>query len=82
MHEIGFPKRIYNNYLGYLYWFTHYTSTHSILGVRFSTVVKLSAIGLVLAAWIYDWGQIPLILSIIFLIWVFLAYWRAGRSTI
>jgi hypothetical protein len=80
MHDIGLLKRIYYNYLGYLYWFTHYTSTHSFLGVRFSTVVKLSAIGLVLAAWIYDWGQIALFIALGLLFWIFLAYWRARRS--
>ena len=80
MHEIGLLKSIYYNYLSYLYWFTHYTSTHKVLGIRLSTIVKLLAITLVLMAWFYRWGDIPIILTIVLLAWIFTAYWRAGRS--
>ena len=80
MNELGLPKRICYNYLGYLYWFTHYTSTHGVLGIRYSTIVKLLGITLVLAAWIYDWGDSPLIISSLLLGWIFLAYWRSEHS--
>jgi hypothetical protein len=79
-HEIGLPQRIYYNYLGYLYWFTHYTSTHRFLGIRLSSLIKLLAVILVFSAWVFGWGQLSLIILVLFLIWVYLAYWRAGRS--
>ena len=80
MHDLPLPKRIYYNYLGYLYWITHYTSTNGILGMRFSTMVKLLAIILVLAAWFYKWGNPALFITLLLLIWVYFSYWRAGRS--
>jgi hypothetical protein len=80
MHEFGLPKRIYYYYLGNLYWFTHYTSTHKLLGIRYSTIIKLLAIILVLGAWISGWRRIPLALSIFLIAGLYLAYWRARRS--
>jgi hypothetical protein len=80
MHEFGIPKGIYYYFLGNLYWFTHNTSTRRFLGIRYSMIVKLLAIILILAAWIYDWGRIPLIISISLLIGLYLAYWHARRA--
>jgi len=80
MPDLSLPKRLYYIYLGHLYRFTHLTSNRHILGISLATIVKLLAIALVLAAWLYDWGRIALAISILLLVWVFLAYWRAGRS--
>jgi hypothetical protein len=80
MHEFGIPKRIYYYFLGNLYWFTHYTSTHNILGVRYSMIVKFAAIILIMAARFYHWERIPLALSTALLIGIYLAYWYARRS--
>jgi hypothetical protein len=80
MQEFGIPKRIYYYFLGNLYWFTHNTSTHTVLGVRYSMIVKLAAIILALAAWVYDWGRIPFAISIALIIGIYLAYWSARRS--
>lgn len=79
MRDLPLPIRVYYNYLGYLYWFTHYTSTHGILGLRFSRMIKLLAIILVLAVWFYKWGDAALLISLLLLVWIYLAYWRAGR---
>lgn len=80
MHDLPLPKRIYYGYLGYLYWFTHYTSTHRVLGIRLSTIVKLLVIFLTLAAWFYRWSDAALIISSFLLVWIFMAYWRARRT--
>jgi hypothetical protein len=80
LHEIGFPKRFYYYYLGTLYQFTYYTTTHKLLGFRYSLLFKLLAIMFVLAAWVFDWGQVPLIILIALLVWIYLAFWRARKS--
>lgn len=79
MHDQPLPKRIYYRYLGYLYWFTHYTTTHRLLGIRLSSIIKLLAIFLALAAWRFNWGDIPLALALLLTVWIYIAYWRAKR---
>ena len=79
MHDLPFLKRFTYSILGYLYWFTYYTTTHRFLGIRISSLVKMLAIVLVLATWFGDWGEPMLILSLLLLAGVFAVYWIAKR---
>ncbi len=79
MPDLSFPKRIYYGYLGYLYWFAHMTASKQFLGVHLSTFIKLAAILLVFAAWLYGRGDAPHILSLLLLVWLFTFYWLSER---
>ncbi len=79
MHDLPLPQRVYYRYLGALYWFTHYTDTHRLLGIRLSTFIKLLAVFLALAAWRFNWGNLPLALALLLILWIYIAYWRARR---
>jgi hypothetical protein len=80
MGELSLLKRIYYSYLGNLYWFTHYTTTHTFLGMRQSALIKFLAILLALASWLLDWGPVVRYLSLVLLVSIFLAYWTARRA--
>ncbi len=80
MAEIPLFKRLYYVHLGNLYWFSHYTSIHRLLGIRYSTLIKLLALLLMLAAWIFRWNEIARYASLLLTVWIFIAYWRAKRA--
>ncbi len=80
MSEHSLLKRLFYSFLGYLFWFTYFTSTHHILGISLAALLKLLPVGLALAAWLNNWGNIALMISILLLIWIFLSYWYANRS--
>lgn len=80
MPGVSLPRRLAYTFLGYLYWLAHQTESRRLLGLRYSTLVKLSAVALVFLALAYRWGEIALYLAIGLLAWVFLAYWLAGRA--
>jgi hypothetical protein len=80
MQHIPLIKRIIYRYLGYQYWFTYFTSTHGVLGIRLSTIVKLAAVGLVIGVWVYAPGNLFLFYALFLLLWIMLAYWFSKRT--
>jgi len=80
MQQVSFFKRLFHTFLGYLYWFTYITDNRTLLGMRYSTLIKIGAGALALAALVYDWGRPATYLALALLLSLLLAYWLAGRA--
>ena len=80
MHNFSLFKRIFYHYIGAMYWLIYWTETHKFLGLRLSTLIRLFALALPFLAWIQRFGDIALLLSILFFIWIQFSYWRARRT--
>ena len=80
MQNISFLRKLYLAYLGRVYTFAYLTSQRGFLGAKFSTLLKWMTTGLVIAAWIFDWGSVALGLTLFLALWVRWLYWRAARA--
>ncbi|HEX6384117.1 MAG TPA: hypothetical protein VF177_05555 [Anaerolineae bacterium] len=80
MHELSFPKKAYFGYLGRVYVFAYLTTRRRFLGIRLSTLITWLTTGLVIVAWLLDWGSIAVVITLVLAIWVRWIYWRARRA--
>lgn len=80
MQNISFLKKLYLAYLGRVYTFAYLTGQRGLFGIKFSTLLKWTTTGLVIAAWILDWGSVVLGITLFLALWVRWLYWRAARA--
>jgi len=80
MQNISFLKRAIYNYLGIMLWFIHRSDTQRILGLRISSLIKVSTLMLPVALWIARWEREVVVLAILIFLWIQLSYWRAHRT--
>lgn len=80
MSDLAFGQRLLFSLLSYFFWFTHWTSTHRFLGLRYSTLLKTGVIVLLLIVWLRDWGNTAVALLAILTATLFLLYWIAQRA--
>lgn len=80
MPDLSLPQRLGYGLLGFLYWFTHWTTTHRLLGLRFSALLKTTLLLLVFLSWVRDWGQTAILALLALTALVFLLYWYARRA--
>lgn len=80
MQKLSFLKKMYFAYLGRVYAFAYVTSRRGILGMKFSTLLKWMTTGLVIAAWVLNWGSAAIGVTLLLALWVRWLYWRAGRA--
>ena len=80
MRNISFLRKVYLGYLGRVYTFAYFSSRRRFLGIKFSTLLKWVTTGLVIAAWILDWGGVVLGITLFLAVWVRWLYWRAART--
>lgn len=80
MQNLSFLKKAYLGYLGRVYAFAYHTTQRGLLGIKVSTLLKWASIGLVIAAWVLDWGGLALGITLFFAVWLRWLYWRAARA--
>jgi len=80
MDDLFFLKRFYYRYLSLAYWFTYTTSIRTVLWVRIERWIKLVALLLLVCAFIFQLGQVALIITAVILVWIFFSYWRANKT--
>lgn len=80
MHNFPFFKRLFYRYLGLAYAFTFFTSTHRILWIKIEHWLKLIAFSLLVAAFVFQWGQVALWITAVILVWLYFSYWRASKT--
>ena len=80
MQNISFLKKVYLGYLGRVYTFAYFTSKRRFLGIKVSTLLKWITTGLVIAAWLLDWGVVALGITFVVALWVRWFYWSAARA--
>lgn len=80
MQDVSFSKRTINYYFGIMFWLIHWTDTHKILGVRISSLIRVTAFLLPVLLWIAKWDRVFVIIALVMFLWVYLSYWRARRS--
>ncbi|MDX1414373.1 MAG: hypothetical protein R3293_09300 [Candidatus Promineifilaceae bacterium] len=80
MHNISAIKRAIYYYFGIMLWLIHWTDTHTLLGIRVASMIRLIALALPVIVWIAGWERIFLVLSLLLLIWILVSYWRARRT--
>lgn len=80
MPDLSLVQRLTYGFLGYLFQFTHWTSTHRFLGAHVSAWLKFGMLLLLLAAWIGRWGQTAVLLILAAILIVYFLYWIAKRA--
>ncbi len=80
MTDLSPAQRISYSTLSYLYWFTHWTSSHRFLGLCYSTLLKTALLFLLLVAWIRRWGQPSLLVILAAILIIYLLYAYAKRA--
>ncbi len=80
MENINFIKRTYYRYLGVMYWLIHWTDTQKILGIRFSSLIRLFSLALPIVGWVQNWNRAALVVAILIFLWIQFSYWRGRRT--
>lgn len=80
MPDLSLPQRLGYGLLGFLYWFTHWTTTHRLLGLLVSTLLKLALLVLLLLSWARDWEQDVVLTLFTLTTLIFLLYGYARRA--
>ncbi len=79
MSSLPLPQRLVYAYLGWIYAFTRWTSTHTLLGMRFRTLILLASFLLVVVAWWQNWVSWAFWLTAILFVYLAFIYWRSAR---
>jgi hypothetical protein len=63
-----------------MYWLIHWTDTRKLLGIRFSSLIRLFSLVLPILGWVQNWNRTSLALALIIFLWIQFSYWRGRRS--
>ena len=80
MQNVNFIKRPYYRYLGIVYRLIHWTDTRRILGVRYSSLIRLLLLALPIVGWIQNWNWLAVVFTLLIFLWIQYSYWRSRRT--
>ena len=80
MENVFLPKRLYYRYLGVMYRLIHWTDTHTVLGLRASSSIRLLSLALPILMWVQGWTGTGLIITLLLFLWIQFSYWRGRRT--